>query len=1535
MALTTWRHVADQAARSAGPPPHPDQYGFRHYYEAEPPVRFFKDVPAGARAVFSTENGKRPLRPVASPDIKRNCYAWPADQIAWLCNNIRTNFPAESKYLQPVRSYCDLYNYWDAYDIYHYGAQNLNNVVNRMRHENLTYLPALAEGARPEFERWVDSLLHTDQRFATRLKAWNDQNSPDIMSILDSKHKADHEDLKRFYLTVLRGVLWERHQALRSRPPTPTSVDLRSKTASTSSRSGCSSAAEADLQVRTPCGDLVVDGTSATAARRRRLGCHAENSDGPASGLMQRLALPTIAPHHVQLGLTPAAAALLPFTFKVFPPPQDSDGFPLASAMPPHMPVAPHHTPFPEPACSQAPISCYRQSSAYAGNPVQPMSQTWQGHPDTRSATTTWATMPHRPNHHSQATHIHYGGHHARSTPPRQVQANSKPLHARYPSNIIPPYPSQAIPPLTTSSSAGPRPLPQPPAVPYGRKHSVNRDTSRNLNSAQGKWQTIGKDDLHGVKHTFTKNRAGSSFSGRSHIHARNVSGNGAVHNSILGYRNEASRRVSTQHLHNAGTRNGDFQDDVFTQSTKNTTLNHKKDFNLYTECLNSKKDWQTMQFEPCPCSRCQAMSRSIFVTFSFRSHGIRSHPRFIPEFAHDASEKLRTIFSSFGPIEGIQVWPTRSSATIRFAAEGANHVAIKEAHDKHQPLFDWYLMPNGLTKDLPESTDAKQDKRLAEKPFQLTYLVSDSYWPRGQPRAETASALPLDAAVKEVSSGAISSNQETSASPKQSSRRTDSAASPSQRSDSSSTVLSSTTLTGNGGSKSNSAKNKNKGKKTKAALTPHATLHTKQATSTKNSSISGALSVDNQGSPLRAVRHNWRRSGAHQPPTISSQNNFRGEQNFHQHQDKGRNKSFGKLRVSKQRHQNDPEYRTPLKNQSGSNGAGSSYSSEVPPDFQAQAGSVASNAAGPKTRKRSESSLRSQVIDESPRFFPHAPQDFDDGICDVEPWPVYQDQMALIDSCNVVNQNNNNSQRPRGISNTSSSGFWGPRTSQTSSVAFCGRTPAPSRASMSASRAAYMRQSPSVIRPGHFNTAPKALNPLAADFVSPTRTPALSGLSVTAEEANAGESRLPTIGGLDGCMSAPGSPQSGSSPAIMTPTGDATSEVADETVMGLDPVQTSNNTVPHGAAGDWQATVLKLFGTIDEKDIANDIHEVCKDTDAKFVSADATGAAAVQLSEEIKAQEVAQLPKKKMKKKSAKKKQAANLADGVQSQGSPGKKVTTKAKFNNKSEGSSSRPHSRASGERPANNEFFKSKCFQHNGGSNVPWRKNNDNGKHQHTDDGVGKPAELSKDNNNNSSSNGHGKAYTNDTNSGARDAEDKHNKPAASHMTLPRGHAHSANPYASYKANKTKARPSIPEMLRQKKSCPDFTAPNGTGAPSFPSPRGKPHRGNNMTSSAAENNAGQKPATSPKMQLSAMDWPELPTSSPSMKMKGTTGVTPGPTSGGHGLDKTKTSTEEVPDKSTAASVDSVGGGSVWKRKSPIKDVPVTESVSLTGWL
>ncbi|KAI2604731.1 uncharacterized protein GGS25DRAFT_501798 [Hypoxylon fragiforme] len=64
---------------------------------------------------------------------------WSAATIQRFSDHLRGKFPLTCKHIQPLESYYGLYTYFDAYDIYTWGAMNLWNVIHHLHFENSYY----------------------------------------------------------------------------------------------------------------------------------------------------------------------------------------------------------------------------------------------------------------------------------------------------------------------------------------------------------------------------------------------------------------------------------------------------------------------------------------------------------------------------------------------------------------------------------------------------------------------------------------------------------------------------------------------------------------------------------------------------------------------------------------------------------------------------------------------------------------------------------------------------------------------------------------------------------------------------------------------------------------------------------------------------------------------------------------------------------------------------------------------------------------------------------------------------------------------------------------------------------------------------------------------------------------------------------------------------------------------------------------------------------------------------------------------------
>jgi hypothetical protein len=97
-----------------------------------PMVSFYTNIPENARCIFSINQrnpGRRRMNHVLPP---RSITQWSAEQIEEKVDNIRTNYPADVKHVRPPHSWDDLYQYFDAYDLWFMGAWNLWSVIHRL-----------------------------------------------------------------------------------------------------------------------------------------------------------------------------------------------------------------------------------------------------------------------------------------------------------------------------------------------------------------------------------------------------------------------------------------------------------------------------------------------------------------------------------------------------------------------------------------------------------------------------------------------------------------------------------------------------------------------------------------------------------------------------------------------------------------------------------------------------------------------------------------------------------------------------------------------------------------------------------------------------------------------------------------------------------------------------------------------------------------------------------------------------------------------------------------------------------------------------------------------------------------------------------------------------------------------------------------------------------------------------------------------------------------------------------------------------------
>jgi hypothetical protein len=220
MSVSAYRSTVYEVAENAPPPPPPATFGYKFYWQGEPPVEFFTKPPPDAKAIFSTKGRALPLRSVENPTLERPCEPWHAVRIQKFIDELRNELPQLGKYVSLPLSYLDLYHYFDAFDIYYCGAQNLWNVINRMFHENQIFMEECLAEANPMFDEWVTRLL-MDEKCRERLFNWIPTAGQDILDVFTFDETFTIHGMETFYLPFIRNIVLRHYYRLHNENKSP------------------------------------------------------------------------------------------------------------------------------------------------------------------------------------------------------------------------------------------------------------------------------------------------------------------------------------------------------------------------------------------------------------------------------------------------------------------------------------------------------------------------------------------------------------------------------------------------------------------------------------------------------------------------------------------------------------------------------------------------------------------------------------------------------------------------------------------------------------------------------------------------------------------------------------------------------------------------------------------------------------------------------------------------------------------------------------------------------------------------------------------------------------------------------------------------------------------------------------------------------------------------------------------------------------------------------------------------------------------
>lgn len=178
------------------------------YIEDYLPVGFYTNPRIDAEATFSTQSGKQPFRRIDQLMPQRRIHLWNKDEIQSVCNSLRRLYWDYMKPMQKPSCWDDLWIYFDASDIYNYGALNLWNVVNHLYDENQIIAADVTKANAVEVGLWVDSWMFDDSN-CKKLEDWDGTKS--VISLLTDDDWKSVGHIQTDVVALVENALTHRH----------------------------------------------------------------------------------------------------------------------------------------------------------------------------------------------------------------------------------------------------------------------------------------------------------------------------------------------------------------------------------------------------------------------------------------------------------------------------------------------------------------------------------------------------------------------------------------------------------------------------------------------------------------------------------------------------------------------------------------------------------------------------------------------------------------------------------------------------------------------------------------------------------------------------------------------------------------------------------------------------------------------------------------------------------------------------------------------------------------------------------------------------------------------------------------------------------------------------------------------------------------------------------------------------------------------------------------------------------------------------
>ncbi|KAG5926333.1 hypothetical protein E4U42_003398 [Claviceps africana] len=183
------------------------------YLEEYLPIGYYTNAPCHALAKFSTGHGERKFRKMEHILPRRRIHLWDKDELQAVCNSTRKTYWADMKTMAKPSCWEDLYEYYDAFDLYHYGALNLWNVINQLFDENLLIYDGMERECANHIGQWADDWIGVEQN-QRKLKEWTEEKESSIVFILSDEDRKSMGDIPDDMIPLVASALKARRHML-------------------------------------------------------------------------------------------------------------------------------------------------------------------------------------------------------------------------------------------------------------------------------------------------------------------------------------------------------------------------------------------------------------------------------------------------------------------------------------------------------------------------------------------------------------------------------------------------------------------------------------------------------------------------------------------------------------------------------------------------------------------------------------------------------------------------------------------------------------------------------------------------------------------------------------------------------------------------------------------------------------------------------------------------------------------------------------------------------------------------------------------------------------------------------------------------------------------------------------------------------------------------------------------------------------------------------------------------------------------------